>query len=129
MSIDLEYAIKKDIRNNLVVREVDRAQKRELLRTIAVFTLIVGMLLFTAWQHSRVVRTSYDLETLRRQLQDAEALTRHYRLQLETETRPQVIEERAVRELHMVSPSEHELLVLERARAASPRGNIVALAR
>ena len=34
MSIDLEYAIKQDIRNNPVVREVDREQKREFLRTL-----------------------------------------------------------------------------------------------
>ena len=32
MSIDVEYAIKKDIRNNPVVREVDTRQKREFLR-------------------------------------------------------------------------------------------------
>ena len=129
MSIDLEYAIKKDIRNNLVVREVDRAQKRELLRTIAVFSAIVAMVLFAAWQHSRVVRTGYDVETLRQQLQEAESLNRHYRLQLDTETRPRLVEERATRELKMVRPGEDETLVLERARAASPRGNIVARAR
>jgi hypothetical protein len=129
MSIDLEYAIKKDIRNNLVVREVDRAQKRELLRTMALCSAIVAMLLFAAWQHSRVVRTGYDVEALRQQLREAESWNRHYRLQLETETRPQIVEERAMRELKMVRPAEAETLVLERARAASPRGNIVARAR
>jgi cell division protein FtsB len=129
MSIDLEYAIKKDIRNNLVVREIDRAQKRELLRTIAVFSAIVGMLLFAAWQHSRVVRTGYDVETLRREVAEAQEMTRQYRLQLDTDARPQRIEERAMRELNMVRPGEQHTMVLERTRAASPRGNIIARAR
>ena len=34
MNIDLEYAIKKDIRNNPVVREIDTQQKREFRRMV-----------------------------------------------------------------------------------------------
>ena len=126
MSIDLEYAIKKDIRNNPVVRDIDVAQKREFIRSLAVGGAIVGMLLFSAWQHYRVVRSGYDLERLRREQQEAESLYRHLKLQLETELRPQAVEQRATQELRMVRPSEHDTIVLERARAVSPRGNIVA---
>ena len=65
MSIDLEYAIKKDIRNNPVVREVDVQQKREFLRTIWLAAVIVAMLLFSAWQHFEIVHTGYEVEKLR----------------------------------------------------------------
>ena len=54
MSIDVEYAIKKDIRNNPVVREIDFEQKREFRRTLILAGLIVAMLLFSAWQHLKV---------------------------------------------------------------------------
>ena len=50
MSIDVEYAIKKDIRNNPVIREIDLEQKREFLRTAGLAALVVAMLLFSAWQ-------------------------------------------------------------------------------
>ena len=129
MSLDLEYAIRTDVRNNPVVREIDREQKREFLRTLAVFTLMVGMLLFAAWQHYRVVWSGYNLEQLRRDQQAAESLHRHLRLQLEMDARPAEIERRATEELKMIRPTERDTVILERARAVSPRGNIVATAR
>ena len=46
MSIDLEYAIKQDIRNNPVVREVDREQRRGFVRVLGWAALAVGMLMF-----------------------------------------------------------------------------------
>ena len=46
MSIDVEYAIKKDIRNNPIVREIDWQQKQEFLRTVCVGGLIVMMVIF-----------------------------------------------------------------------------------
>jgi hypothetical protein len=129
MSIDLEYAIRTDIRNNPVVREIDREQKREFLRTLGVFSLMVAMLLFAGWQHYRVVWSGYSLEQLRREHQDAAALTRQLRLQLEMDTRPSEIERRATHELRMIRPGERDTVILERARAVTPRGHIVAEAR
>ena len=32
-SIDIEYAIKKDVRNNPIVREADTRQRQEFIRT------------------------------------------------------------------------------------------------
>jgi hypothetical protein len=53
MSIDVEYAIKKDIRNNPVVREIDVEQKRDFARTLRLAVAVVGMLLFAALQQFR----------------------------------------------------------------------------
>ena len=84
MSIDVEYAIKKDIRNNPVVREVDAQQKREFLRATCLAILIVTMGLFAAWQHFRIVQTGYEVQKLQQQRAAEEALNRKLRLEVET---------------------------------------------
>jgi hypothetical protein len=41
-----EYAIKKDVRNNPIVREVDRERHREMWRSGMVGLFLVGVLVF-----------------------------------------------------------------------------------
>jgi cell division protein FtsL len=129
MNLELEYAIKKDIRNNPVVREIDVQQKREFRRMLVMAGLIVAMLLFSAWQHYEVVRGGYEMEKVRTKVAEEESLNRKLRLELETQRRPQELEERAERLLHMQLPSERNTLVIERVRSATPGKTIVAQAR
>jgi len=129
MNLELEYAIKKDIRNNPVVREIDLEQKREFRRMLVMAGLIVAMLLFSAWQHYEVVRGGYEMEKVRTKLAEEESLNRKLRLELETQRRPQELEERAERLLQMQLPSERNTLVIERVRSATPGKTIVANAR
>src|SRR5262245_53196900 len=91
--------------------------------------LIVAMLLFSAWQHFEVVRGGYEMEKVRTRLAEEESLNRKLRLELETQRRPQDLEERAERPLQMQLPSEHNTLVIERVRGAAPGKTIVAKAR
>lgn len=128
-SIDIEYAIKKDIRNNPVVREVDERQRRDMRQTIGLAVLIVGMLLFSAWQSFRMVDHGIQLEKLRVQRAQEESLNRQLTLQLETLRAPQTIEERAKRELHLVAPTPADTVIVERAPAAPAPRAIVASAR
>ena len=129
MNLELEYAIKKDIRNNPLVREVDVQQKREFRRMLVMAGLIVAMLLFSAWQHYEVVRGGYEMEKVRTKLAEEESLNRKLRLERETQRRPQELEERAERLLQMQLPSERNTLVIERVRSAKPGKTIVAQAR
>jgi cell division protein FtsL len=129
MNLELEYAIKKDIRNNPVVREIDLQQKREFRRMLVMAGLIVAMLLFSAWQHYEVVRGGYEMEKVRTKLAEEESLNRKLRLELETQRRPQELEERAGRLLQMQLPSERNTLVIERVRSATPGKTIVAKVR
>ena len=129
MNLELEYAIKKDIRNNPVVREIDVQQKREFRRMLVMAGLIVAMLLFSAWQHYEVVRGGYEMEKVRTKLAEEESLNRKLRLELETQRRPQELEERAERLLQMQLPSERNTLVIERVRSATPGKTIVAQVR
>lgn len=126
MSIDVEYAIKKDIRNNPVVREVDLQQKREFQRTVGLAALIVGMLLFSAWQHFEVLRGGYAVEKLHQMELEEQTANRRLRLQLDQLRAPSLIEQRARQELHMVTPSPQDMLVIERVTPVTPGKAIVA---
>jgi cell division protein FtsL len=129
MNIDLEYAIKKDIRNNPVVREIDLQQKREFNRMVWSAAVIVGMLLFSAWQHFEIVNNGYQVERLRLEKAAEESLNRKLRLELETLRRPQQIESYAVKTLRMVPPSSADTIVIERTAGSAPARSIIAANR
>lgn len=129
MSIDVEYAIKKDIRNNPVVREIDAQQKRDFLRTTGLAVLIVMMGLFAAWQHFKIVQNGYEVQKLEQARIAEEALNRKLRLEVERLRSPQRIERIAMQDLHMVSPAQKDTLVIERAAASSPDQAVVAANR
>ena len=62
-----EYAIKKDVRNNPIVREVDEARQRELWKSVGIAGFLVLVLLFSAWQHFELLRHGYQIEEMQRQ--------------------------------------------------------------
>jgi cell division protein FtsL len=129
MSIDVEYAIKKDIRNNPVVREVDHGQKREFLRTLWLAVVVVGTLLFAVWQHYEVVQYGYDIEKVRKDLVREETVSRQLRVEYERVHAPQYLESRATQELHMTPPSSNDTLVLDKVLATTAGKGIVAAVR
>jgi hypothetical protein len=119
MNLDVEYAIKKDVRNNPVVREVDLQHKKQLLQTVGLAMLIVAMLVFWAWQRFGIVDAGYKESYLRAQLQLEEAKSRQLRLEVEVLRAPQVIEAQATHDLHMVAPTPATTLVID-APASTP---------
>lgn len=129
MSIDPEYVIKTDIRNNPIVREADLRERREFRRIMLLASLSVGLLLFSAWQHFETVRYGYAIEDLREFQAYEESVNRQLRLNVETLRAPQVIEERARRELGLVTPSPSDTIVIERTRSSAPPTGVVAQAR
>jgi len=129
MSIDVEYAIKKDLRNNPIVRGVDQKQRRTLLRTMGVGVLVVGMLLFSGWQHYQIIDSGYRVESMVKDYAEAELLNRRLRLEVESLRAPALVERRAMRELRMVYPTAADTLLIERVRPASAPAAVVAHAR
>jgi hypothetical protein len=73
MPESFEYAIKKDVRNNPIVREVDEARQRELWKSVSVAAFLVGVLLFSAWQHFELLRHGYQIEEMQRDAEIAQA--------------------------------------------------------
>ena len=123
-----EYAIKKDVRNNPIVREVDETRQRELSKSVGIAGFLVLALLFSAWQHFELLRHGYQVEELQRERTLQEELGRQYRLEIETLQSPKRIEAFATKRLHLVAPSQEEAIVIERVPAADPPGrSVVAL--
>jgi cell division protein FtsL len=129
MSVELEYAIKKDIRNNPIVREVDTRQTHEFRRIVGLAACAVGLLLFVVWQHYRMINYGIEIEKLRVALETEQTVHRKLQLNLDTLRAPQRIEERAAHELGMVAPGPHDTLILERVHSAAPSGAVMAQAR
>ena len=109
-----EYAIRKDVRNNPIVREVDEARQRELWTSVGIGGVLVLALLFSAWQHFELLRHGYQLEELQRQRVAEEETGRRLKLEIETLKSPKRIEKLAIERLHLVFPSRDDAIVLER---------------
>lgn len=129
MSIDVEYAIKKDVRNNPIVRSVDARQRRTLLQALGIGVLVVGMVLLTAWQHYQLIDHSYTVQRMLSELAAAEARNRQLRLEVEALRAPALIERRAIRELGMHYPSPANTMLVERVPPATAAKAVVASAR
>lgn len=122
-----EYEIRKDFRNNQIVREVDERRLRDLWISLGVGVALVVVLLFSAWQHFELLRHGYRLEQMQRDRAAENDINRHLRLELETLRAPQRIEKLATERLGMVSPGDSEAVVLEQVLPApAPDRSVVA---
>ena len=122
-----EYEIRKDFRNNQIVREVDERRLRDLWMSLGVGVVLVMVLLFSAWQHFELLRHGYKLEQMQRDRAAESDINRHLRLEMETLRAPQRIEKLATEKLGMVSPGDTEAVVLERVLPApAPDRSVVA---
>ena len=115
-----EYAIRKDIRNNPIVREVDERRQRELWQSIAIGGTLVLVLLFSAWQHFELLRHGYRLEEMQRDRATEAEINRHLLLEIETLRAPQRIEKLATQRMGMVAPSATDAIVIERVTPSKP---------
>ena len=87
-----EYEIRKDFRNNQIVREVDERRLRDLWQSLAIGAALVIVLLFSAWQHFELLRHGYKLEQMQRERSAEIEINHHLRLENETLRAPQRIE-------------------------------------
>jgi cell division protein FtsL len=111
--MDFEHAIKMDVRNNPIVRELDQARQRELWRSMLVGCALVGVILYSLWQRFSVMRTATEIETVQREL--AQALEEKRRLTLEVEqlSAPGRIEKLAIGQ-HMVHADQATTRIIVR---------------
>ena len=124
-----EYEIRKDFRNNQIVREVDERRLRDLWQSLAVGAALVIVLLFSAWQHFELLRHGYKLEQMQRERAAESDVNRHLRLEMETLRAPQRIEKLATERLGMVAPDDAQAVVLERVAPTPPPAKSVVAAR
>jgi cell division protein FtsL len=124
-----EYAIKKDVRNNPIVREVDEARLREMLRWTCIGVFVVAIFVYSAWQHFELVRYGYRIEQMQQQRAAEEKVNRHLRLNIQTLRRPDRIEQLASRRLKLVQPAAEDTFILERVVPSEPPARSVIAAR
>jgi cell division protein FtsL len=127
--LDFEYAIKKDVRNNPIVREIDEERQRQLWRTAGISAVLVVVLLFSAWQTFELVRHGYEIQRLERDRAAEEEINRHLRLEIETLRSPRRIEEMAIRDLKLVAPDSDKAIVIERVTPTAPPEKSVVASR
>lgn len=124
-----EYAISKNVRNNLIVREVDETRQRQLWRWVFIVVALVTVAVFTAWPHLELLRYGYRLEAMQQERADEEEIARRLRLEIETLRSPARIEQYATEQLHMVAPRRDEIVVIERVVPAEPPPSSVVASR
>ena len=115
-----EYAIKKDVRNNPIVREVDEHRLREQWRSVAIGVLFVGVVLFSGWQRVELLQHGYRVEQMQKERREEEEVNRHLRLEIETLKAPQRIEALATRNLRLVVPATGAAIIIERVVPPEP---------
>ena len=128
-SESFEYAIRKDVRNNPVVREVDRHRHREMLKATVTGVFLVAVLLFWAFQHFELLRYGYSSEDMERERAVEIEINRHLQLELHTLRSPKLSERLAIDQLHMVEPGPDNASVIERVVPAAPPPNSVVARR
>jgi len=122
-----EYSIKKDIRNNPIVREIDRERHREMWRSMGIGLFLVTVLLFSAWQHFELQQHGYKYEQMLQERAEEDLVNRHLRLEVETLKAPARVERVATGKLRMVAPTTTDSTVIERvAPAPVPPRSVVA---
>ena len=126
---DFEYAIKKDVRNNPIVREVDEARQRQLWRSTAIGAVLVLVLLFSVWQRVELLRHGYEME------QHAAGPGRGGRGEPAPPARDRdaaiAAADRglATKKLHLVAPGRDQAIVIERVTAPTPPAKSIVAAR
>ena len=126
-AVDFEYAIKKDVRNNPIIREVDEARQRQLWRSFGMGAILVVVLLFSTWQHFELVDHGYKVQRLEKERAAEMEINRHLTLQIETLRSPARIEEIAKGKLNLVVPTRETAIIIDRAApSAAPDRSAIA---
>ena len=125
--MDNDFVVRKQVQNRAIVREVDHARQRDLMRGVIGGAIVLIAVLFAAWQHHDARRLDREAATLRSQLGRLAESRRHLRLEKATLVSPARIEAIAIGQLRMKPPTRETSAVLERVVATpSPARSVVA---
>jgi cell division protein FtsL len=99
-----EFHTVKRIDNSRLVRAIDPARFRELMRWVGLGTLFLGFVLLYVGQHFHCIQLSYTLEDLKTQRAQAAALNSQLRLEIAGLRDPMRIDVIARRQLGLTEP-------------------------
>ena len=122
-----EYAIKKDVRNNPIVREVDRERHREMWQSMGVAAFLVAVLVFSVWRHNELLWTGYQVSAMQRDRINQEKVNEALRLEIDTLKSLSRLELYGTRDLEMIVPGPADQGVIERVVSGdAPSSSVVA---
>ncbi|MFN8058837.1 MAG: cell division protein FtsL [Vicinamibacterales bacterium] len=125
-AIDFEYAIKKDVKNNPIVREVDRERQREFGWALVVGLGVLGVVLLLAYQQFWLSSVQAENAQMRVQIEREDGLRRRLKLEAATLANPERVQRRATEQLHMIEPPPQQVIVLERTETSPLPKTVVA---
>ena len=127
--MDNEFVVRKQVQNRAIVREVDQARQRDLLRTVVGGVCVLVTVLFAAWQHLDARRLDKEAATLSVQRGRLTEVRRHLELERQTLQGPARVEAIATRQLGMKAPTRETSAVIERVTATPSASRSVVAAR
>jgi cell division protein FtsL len=117
------FTLTKAVRNEQLVRELDRKRHRELFWVAFLGVVLTLAVIVYAWPHFELIRLGYRMEELRQRRDELVKMKHHLELQRATESDPARIESIARYELGMVYPGPGQMMVLEPIGAATAEGD------
>ena len=127
--MDREFVVRKQVQNRTIVREVDHARQRDLVRTVLGGACVLATVLFAAWQHLDARRLDKVEAGLARQEARLRAVHRHLVLEQEVLVGPARVEAIATRQLGMKPPTHETSTVIERVTVTPPPTSAVVAQR
>jgi cell division protein FtsL len=112
------FLMSKSIRNEQLVRELDRRRHRELVMVALTGLVLTLAVIAYAWPHFEMIRLGYRMEELRQRQEELVKTKRHLELQRATELAPARIERVALDELGMSYPDRTQRIVV------TPQANV-----
>ncbi len=122
-----EYALRKVVQNNPIVREIDEVRQREMWQWVWMGVVLVLVLLVSITLHLRLLQHGYEMEALQRAYAAEVETNRQLRLDIDTLSSPGRIEDLATARLHMVAPALDDAIVIQRVVSPQhPPSSVVA---
>ncbi len=124
-----DFVVRKPVQNQAIVREVDHARQRDLLRVVLACSVVLVAVLFAAWQHHDGRRLERQSAALQSRLRELSESRRHLTLEKASLVSPARVEAIATRQLRMQSPTRETSAVLERVTVTPPPSRSVVASR
>lgn len=123
-----EFAVRRDVRNTTIVREVDRERQFRLLRAACVGVFFVALFTLNVHQHDRIRQLGARREALIADYKKEQRIQRHLQLEVDVHSAPDVLARRA-RSLRMVPASAESSVIVERVTSSPPPARSIVASR
>jgi cell division protein FtsL len=127
--VDQEFVLRKQVQNRAIIREVDEARQRDLVRTVLGGACVLVTVLFAAWQHLDARRLDREAVTLDDRESHLREERRHLVIEKGTLESPARIEAIALGQLGMKAPTHETSAVIERVTVTPPPTSAVVAKR